>query len=40
MGESESNGEDDLGVSSAALSSVFLLGDPMVKVAQTPSSDT
>ena len=39
-GESESNGDDDLGVSSAAPSSAFLLGDPMVEAAQPPSSNT
>ena len=33
MGESESDGEDDLGVSSAAPSSAFLPGDPVVKAA-------
>ena len=31
MRESESNGEDDLRVSSATPNSAFLLGDPMVK---------
>ena len=40
MGESESDGEDDLGVSSATSNSTFLPGDPVVEVAQTPSSDT
>ena len=40
MGESEYDGEDDLGVSSAAPSSAFLPGDPMVEVAQIPSFDT
>ena len=40
MGESEFDGEDDLGVSSAAPSSAFLPGDPVVKAAQPPSSDT
>ena len=40
MGESESDWEDDLGVSSAAPSFAFLPGDPVVKAAQTPSSDT
>ena len=40
MGESEFDEEDDLGVSSTAPSSVFLPGNPVVKAAQTPSSDT
>ena len=40
LGESKSDGEDDLGVSSAAPSSGFLPGDPVVEAAQTPSSDT
>ena len=40
MEESESDGEDDLGVSSAAPSSAFLPGDPVVEAAQTQSSDT
>ena len=41
MGESESDGEDDLGVYSAALNSAaFLPSDPMVEVAHTSSSDT
>ena len=40
MGESESDEEDDLGVSSAALNSVFLPGDHVVKAAHTPSSNT
>ena len=40
MGESKSNGEDDLGVSSVTLSSAFLPGNPVVEVAQTLSSDT
>ena len=40
MGESESDGEDDLRVSSAAPSSAFLPSNPMVEAAQTPSSDT
>ena len=31
MGESESDGEDDLGVSSTAPSSAFLPGDPVVE---------
>ena len=33
MGESESDGEDDLGVSSAVPSSAFLPGDPVVEAA-------
>ena len=33
MGESESDGEDDLGVSSAAPSSTFFPGDPVVEAA-------
>ena len=40
MRESKSDGEDDLRVSLAAPSSAFLPGDPVVKAAQTPSSDT
>ena len=40
MGESESDREDDLGVSSAALSSAFLPFDPAIEAAQTPSSNT
>ena len=40
MGELESDGEDDPGVSSAAPSSTFLHGDPVVEAAQQPSSDT
>ena len=40
MGGYESDGEDDLGVSLAAPSSAFLLGDPMVEAVQIPSSDT
>ena len=40
MGESESDEEDDLGVSSAAPSSAFPPSDPVVKVAQPPSFDT
>ena len=39
MGESESDGEDDLGVSSAAPSSAFLLGDPEVKAVRPLPSD-
>ena len=40
MGEFESEGEDDLGVSSAAPNSAFLPGDPVVEATQTPSSNT
>ena len=40
MGESESDEEDDLGVSSAAPSFAFFPGDPMVKAAQPLSYDT
>ena len=40
MGESESDREDDLGVSLAAPSSTFLPGNPVVEVARPPSSDT
>ena len=40
MEESESDREDDLGVSSAAPSSAFLPDDPVVEAAQIPSSDT
>ena len=40
MGEPESDGEDDLGVSSAALSYAFLPSDPIVEAAHTSSSDT
>ena len=40
LGESKSDGEDDLAVSSAAPSSGFLPGDPVVEAAQTSSSDT
>ena len=40
MGESESDGEDDLGVFSAAPSSAFLPGDPEVEAAQPLPSDT
>ena len=38
--ESESNREDDLGVSSATPNSGFLPSDPMVEAAHTPSFDT
>ena len=40
VGESDSDGEDGLGVSSTAPSSALLLGDPVVEVAQAPTSDT
>ena len=40
MGESESDREDDLGVSLASPSSAFLPGDPVVEAARPPSSDT
>ena len=40
MGEYESDGEDDLGVSSTAPSSVFLPGDPLVEATRPPSSNT
>ena len=40
MGESESDGEDDLRVSSVAPNSAFLPGDPVIEAAHTPSSDT
>ena len=40
MEESESDGEDDLGVSSIALSFAFLPRDPVVEAAQISSSDT
>ena len=39
MVESESDGEDDLGVSSASPSFAFLLGDPEVEVARPPPSN-
>ena len=39
MGESESDGEDDLGVSSAAPRSAFLPGDPDVEADRPPPSD-
>ena len=38
MEESESDGEDDLGVSSAAPSSAFLPGDPEVEAARLIST--
>ena len=40
MGESESEGEDDLRVSSTAPKSTLLPGDPEVEAAQAPASDT
>ena len=40
MGESESDGEDDLGVSSTALNFAFLPSDHVVEAAQPLSSDT
>ena len=40
MGESKSDGEDDLGVSSTASSSTFLPSDPVVEAAQPSSYDT
>ena len=40
VGESDSDEEDGLGVSSTAPSSALLLGDPVVEVAQAPASDT
>ena len=40
IGESESNGEDDLRVSSTAPYSVLLPGDPEAEAAQAPASDT
>ena len=40
MGESESDGEDDLGVSSVAPSSAFLPGDPEVEAIRPSPSDT
>ena len=40
MGESESDREDDLGESLTAPNSALLPGDPEVKVAQAPASDT
>ena len=39
MGESESDEEDDLGVSSATPTSAFLLGDPEVKAARPTPFD-
>ena len=40
MGESESDGEDDLGVSSISPNFALLPGDPKVEAAQAPASDT
>ena len=40
MGESESDREDDLGMFSAAPSSAFLPGDPVVEAARPSSSNT
>ena len=40
VGESDSEGEDGLGVSSTAPNSALLPGDPMVETAQAPASDT
>ena len=40
VGESDSEGEDDLRVSSTAPNSALLPGDPMVETAQAPASDT
>ena len=40
MGESESDGEDNLGVSSTAPNSALLPRDPVVEAAHTPSFDT
>ena len=40
MGESESDGEDDLGVSSISPNFALLPGDPEVEAAQAPASDT
>ena len=40
VGESDSDGEDSLGVSSTALSSSLLLGDPGVEATQALTSDT
>ena len=37
MRESESNEEDDLGVSSAAPNSAFFPGDPLVEAARPPT---
>ena len=40
MGESESDREDDLGVSSTTPNSALLPSDPEVEAAQAPASDT
>ena len=40
VGESDSDEEDGLGVSSTIPSSALLPGDPMVEAAQAPASDT
>ena len=40
MGESESDEEDDLGVSLTTPSFAFLPSDPVVEAAQPPFSDT
>ena len=40
MGESDSDKEDGLGVSSTTPSSTLLPGDPVVEAAQAPASDT
>ena len=40
MGESYSNKEDGLGVSSTVPSSTLLPGDPTGEAAQAPASDT
>ena len=40
VGESDSDEEDGLGMSSTVPSFAFLPGDPMVEVAQAPASDT
>ena len=40
MGESDSNREDVLEVSSTAPSSTLLPDDPVVKAVQAPTSDT
>ena len=40
VGESESNGEDDLGVSSTAPNSALLPGNPVVEAAQALATDS
>ena len=40
VGESNSDEEDGLGMSSTVPSFAFLAGDPMVEAAQAPASDT